>query len=606
MDDRELLREYVEGKSPEAFAQLVQRHVNLVYATALRLVCEPHTAEDVAQTVFIHLAGKARSIRQGNALPGWLYRVTCGVAKDLLRTDRRRRERESEAVKRAELDAEDQALWSTLLPWLDEAMQHLNDTEQNALVLRFLEGKSLRDTGRALALSEDAVQKRVSRALEKLRRHFARRHIVVAPALIVTAMETARAQAAPAGLSASLAGAALVAASTAGTSGLILALKPLVTAKAKIAFAVASSVVAAALAIFLPSHRRSAKLDVTFSGLGDLPGGEVASYASGVSADGAVVVGLSTSANGNEAFRWTSTEGMMGLGDLPGGIFSSSAAGVSADGTVIAGTSVSSFGTEAFRWTEGSGMTGLGDLSGDRFQSIAYGISGDGQTVIGESSSNRGEREAFRWSAADGIMGLGDLPAGKFTSYATAASADGSVIAGISAVSSLGYEAFRWTRTSGLIGLGDFPGGATNSNGYGVSPDGRILVGYGCPGTFDPYTHEAFRWTAAAGLVRLGFAPGLRNSAAYAVSADGNVIVGDNKSERIAHALVWDPAHGMRRIEHVLTNDYKLNLAGWKLTSARAVSHDGRTIVGSGINPDGRNEAWIVTFKSRIATKGKQ
>ena len=155
-----------------------------------------------------------------------------------------------------------------------------------------------------------------------------------------------------------------------------------------------------------------------------------------------------------------------------------------------------------------------------------------------------------------------------------------------------------------MIDLGDFPGGATNSNGYGVSPDGAIVVGYGCPGTFDNYTHEAFRWTVASGLVHLGFAPGLSNSAAYAVSADGKIIVGDNKSEQIAHALIWDPKGGMRRLEHVLTNDYKIDLAGWRLTSAWAVSHDGKTIVGSGINPDGKNEAWIVTFKSPLHTKG--
>src|SRR6185503_569825 len=182
MDDRELLREYVEGQSQEAFAQLVQRYVNLVYATALRLVREPHTAEDVAQTVFIHLAQKAPTIHQGNALPGWLYRVTCGVAKDSLRTDRRRRERENEAVKRAELEIDDQALWSALIPLLDEAMRHLTKTDQDALVLRFFEGKSLRDTGQALTLSEDAVQKRVSRALEKLRIHFARRRVIVSSA----------------------------------------------------------------------------------------------------------------------------------------------------------------------------------------------------------------------------------------------------------------------------------------------------------------------------------------------------------------------------------------------------------------------------------------
>jgi RNA polymerase sigma factor (sigma-70 family) len=123
MDDRELLRQYVDQQSHDAFAELVRCHLNLVFATAMRIVGEPHTAEDVAQTVFIHLARKASLLREGNALPGWLYRVTCGLAKDSLRTERRRRERENEAVKRAALNTDDQALGNTLAPLLDEAMQ---------------------------------------------------------------------------------------------------------------------------------------------------------------------------------------------------------------------------------------------------------------------------------------------------------------------------------------------------------------------------------------------------------------------------------------------------------------------------------------------------
>jgi len=591
MDDRELLRQYVAGGSHEAFAQLVNRHIDLVYAAALRLVREPHMAQDVVQTVFVQLARKAASLREGNALAGWLYRATCGVAKDSLRTERRRRERESEAMKRAGLETDDQALRSSLEPLLDEAMQHLDKIEQNALVLRFLEGKSLRETGHALGLSEDAAQKRVHRALEKLRLHFARHRIVVSSGLIAAALAAVAAQAAPAGLSATVVQTALVASAgvAAGAS------------TAKFALTIGGGAVALGVLLFFFTKSPSGPLAV-FRGLGDLPGGEFASFASGLSADGTVVVGVSTSGNGEEAFRWTLTNGMIGLGDLPGGILASRAAGISADGMVIAGTSSSSSGAEAFRWTQSTGMAGLGDLPGGRFQSAAYGISGDGQVIVGESSSSGGEREAFRWTSSDGMIGLGDLPGGSFVSYAAAASAKASVIVGTSATTPM-YSAFRWTPV-GMTDLGDFPGGVTNSNAHGVSPDGAIVVGYGCPGTFDDYTHEAFRWTAGSGLVRLGIAPGLHNSAAYALSADGNVIVGDNKSERTAHALIWDPEHGMRRLEHVLTHDYKLDLDGWRLTTARAISYDGRTIVGSGFNPDGKNEAWIVTFKAPIHTKG--
>jgi probable HAF family extracellular repeat protein len=85
-----------------------------------------------------------------------------------------------------------------------------------------------------------------------------------------------------------------------------------------------------------------------------------------------------------------SAQSFTGLGDLPGSIFNSQALGVSADGSVIVGLSVSSNGTEAFRWTSGGGMEGLGDLPGGNFVSHAQDVSDDGTVVVGWSSVRPG------------------------------------------------------------------------------------------------------------------------------------------------------------------------------------------------------------------------
>jgi RNA polymerase sigma factor (sigma-70 family) len=606
MDDRELLRQYVENRSESAFSEIVRRHLNLVYATAFRLVGDSHTAQDIAQSVFIRLAIKATFIREGNALPGWLYRAACGIAKDTLRGERRRRDRESEAMTQAELDAPEstEAVWKSVAPLLEEAIQQqLNDGEQNAVVLRFFESKPLSEVGRVLEISEDAAQKRVSRALEKLRSHFVRRGITLSAAALASALAAAAAHAAPSTLATLIASAAFTAGSTATVSGSALLTPPKLKAAVTI---VGLTLIGVFIALFVHRYasRQTGSALATFRGIGDLPGGEFISYASSVSGDGKVVAGVSRGANGDEAFRWTLKEGIVGLSDRPGGRLASSASGVSADGSVMTGSSSAASGAQAFRWTQRTGMSSLGDLSGGLTSSIAYGISASGQFIVGESSSARGEREAFRWHLTE-MMGLGSFAPEQFNSQAMAVSADGTVVIGISARSRASFEAFRWTQAAGMIGLGDFPGGVTNSNAYGISPDGRFIVGYGCPGTFDPYTHEAFRWTEAGGLEHLGFAPGTRNSAAYGVSADGNVVVGDNKSERPPTALIWTPQAGMRRLAEVLTNNYQLNLEGWQLTSARGISHDGRTIVGSGVNPSGQTEGWIVTLRTLSGTQGK-
>src|SRR5437868_13184722 len=98
-DSQQLLAEYARNGSEAAFRELVARFVGLVYSTALRLVeGDTHRAEDVAQTVFVNLARKARTLPEDVRLGGWLHRDTCLVASHAMRGERRRRSRERQAA----------------------------------------------------------------------------------------------------------------------------------------------------------------------------------------------------------------------------------------------------------------------------------------------------------------------------------------------------------------------------------------------------------------------------------------------------------------------------------------------------------------------------
>ncbi|CAK9076044.1 PEP-CTERM sorting domain-containing protein [Durusdinium trenchii] len=326
---------------------------------------------------------------------------------------------------------------------------------------------------------------------------------------------------------------------------------------------------------------------VSFTGLGDLPGQFFFSSAYGVSADGTVVVGASYSGSGREAFRWTSGSGIVGLGDLPGGGFSSIGYGVSADGSVVVGDGLSTSGQEAYRWTAGSGLVGLGDLPGGNFESQARGVSADGSVVVGKGSSASGY-EAFRWTSSGGMVGLGDLPGGSFSSSAHSVSGDGSVIVG-EGNSASGFEAFRWTSSGGMVGLGDLPGGGFSSSAQSVSADGAVVVGWGDSAS----GQEAFRWTSGSGMVGLGYLPGGFSSQAYGVSGDGSIVVGRSFTSQGREAFLWDDDNGMRNLKDILTLDYGLDLTGWTLDEARGITADGRAIVGTGTNPNGRSEAWV-------------
>ena len=317
----------------------------------------------------------------------------------------------------------------------------------------------------------------------------------------------------------------------------------------------------------------------TFLGLSDLANGTFNSRANAVSSDGSVVVGFGTSASGQEAFRWTSAGGMIGLSDLTGGSFSSSANGVSANGSVVVGAGNSASGPEAFRWTSGGGLAGLSDLAGGSFNSIANAVSADGLVVVGAGNTASGS-EAFRWTSGGGMVSIG-------SSYARGVSADGSVVVGN--VTTTAPEAFRWTSSGGLVKLGDLPGSPLQSDATGVSANGSVVVGQGNSAT----GAEAFRWTSGGGMVGLGdLAGGLTICQANGVSADGSIIVGYGFTALGSEAFVWDAINGMRNLKDFLAPRVGGALTGWTLTSAQAISADGRTIVGYGTNASGNTEAW--------------
>lgn len=340
---------------------------------------------------------------------------------------------------------------------------------------------------------------------------------------------------------------------------------------------------------------RTTQADSFFLGLGDLPSGGFQSGAKAISADGSTVVGYGYGETGLEAFRWTSSDGMVGLGFVsPSHTTYSEASGVSADGSVVVGASAKGGGgTQAFRWTASEGMVGLGFLpGGGTYGAKAWSTSGDGSVIVGYSDTSTAYMQAYRWTQADGMVVLPDLPEGDEFSEALGISDDGAVIVG-QGTSAAGIEACRWT-AQGASGLGSLPGGEYRSMAWDASANGGVIVGASSSASSGPDSWEAFLYGEDKTFIGLGDLPGgAFYSFAYAVSADGSLVVGGSESDRGVEALIWDSDHGMRSLYDVLTDDLGLDLSGWELTYAADVSADGLTIVGIGTNPAGDTEAWI-------------
>ncbi len=204
IDDMDLVRQYARRKSEEAFATLVSRHVNLVYSVALRQVRDPHLAEEITQTAFIILARKAGSLGPRTVISGWLYRTARYTAAKALTLRCRRQSREQEAYMRSQLDENQTDIWNEIGPLLEAAMGQLGQSDQNALALRFFEGRSFKEVAAALGTTEAATKMRVTRALEKLRTFFTRRGVTLSAAAIAGALSAHSVQAAPVGLATSV------------------------------------------------------------------------------------------------------------------------------------------------------------------------------------------------------------------------------------------------------------------------------------------------------------------------------------------------------------------------------------------------------------------
>ncbi len=219
--DGELLFEYAHEGSQRAFAELVSRHVDAVYASARRQVRDSALAEDITQAVFLMLASKAKSLRADVLLSAWLMTATWYACRNALRRERRRKIHETRAATMtpvtvetpvgAELDVE---------PVLDQALQGLKEADRAAVVMHYLQGRDFEEVAAALQTTAEGARKRVERAVAKLRTKFAQAGVEMAPAAMAPKLHAAATIRAPAELAKKV-GAAITAGAAAAAVAVI-------------------------------------------------------------------------------------------------------------------------------------------------------------------------------------------------------------------------------------------------------------------------------------------------------------------------------------------------------------------------------------------------
>lgn len=328
------------------------------------------------------------------------------------------------------------------------------------------------------------------------------------------------------------------------------------------------------------------------------------SHASGVVADGRVVVGTVTLPAPAPPFRqvpyrWTPYTGVQLL-DVPTTSFLSSASKASEDGLWVVGSVFNGVSYVGQIWdvTKGSARSiplpvGAGGGFGG-----AWDVTPDGLRVVGTWDSGL-YSEAWTWTEEEGTTSLGDFPGGFYQSHATAVTDDGRVIVGAGSFQYPRLHAYRWTEQTGLVGLGDLPGGLESSFANAVDADGDVIVGWG---TTD-LGQEAFRWTATGGMVSIATFPGQISSSARATDADGETVVGlvGYPSSQVPGETRWDgwiwtsAAPQATLLTDHLTQLGVPGLAGWRL-SPFDISRDGNVIVGQAHDTLGRQHSFVASL----------
>jgi RNA polymerase sigma factor (sigma-70 family) len=219
LTDPQLLREYTERRTEAAFGELVRRHVDFVYSAALRMVRDAHLAEDVTQGVFLALSRSAGKLTERSVLSGWLHRTTQNLAANTVRSNVRRRTREQGVAAMNDLlSAEPSATtWEEIAPHLDAALGELSEPDRDALLLRYFERKSAHEMAQTLGTSEEAAQKRVSRAVDRLRELLAKRGVTAGAGGLVVLISANAVHAAPVGLALSISTSAALTVTTVAT-----------------------------------------------------------------------------------------------------------------------------------------------------------------------------------------------------------------------------------------------------------------------------------------------------------------------------------------------------------------------------------------------------
>ena len=189
LEDIQLLLAYRRDGDESAFAQLVRRHGQWIFAASRRRLGDDHLADDAVQAVFIVLADRAADLiaSKRGSLSAWLFHVMHFTCARLRRTQSRQAELEKAAAPvRAQPDSESINADLPLILLMEDSIAQLAAVERELIVRRFYRRQNFAEMGQAVGLTAEAARKRVSRSLAEIKHLMMRDGIDAIPDTFLT------------------------------------------------------------------------------------------------------------------------------------------------------------------------------------------------------------------------------------------------------------------------------------------------------------------------------------------------------------------------------------------------------------------------------------
>jgi RNA polymerase sigma factor (sigma-70 family) len=174
MDDLDVIHSYLDSQASRCFNLLYQRYSGKVYAKSLTLLGDTALAEDATQEIFIKIFLNLSRFNEKSKFSTWIYSITYNFCIDYIRRKKKEKAVFSDEIEKAPDLAEDtipdKEILELNIQQLQIVLDELHPGDRAILLMKYQDGKQIKDIAETFNKSESAIKMQIKRAKERAKR----------------------------------------------------------------------------------------------------------------------------------------------------------------------------------------------------------------------------------------------------------------------------------------------------------------------------------------------------------------------------------------------------------------------------------------------------